>query len=333
MTKIVATRSRLMRASQWKTLILGVTAALLAATGFLGEAGETAQGPAPALKALSFPAPKGYVCYRATAPIQIDGRLDEESWKAAPWTDAFVDIQGDVRPRPRFQTRGKMLWDDTYFYVGALLEEPHVWGTLTKHDSVIFQDNDFEIFIDPDGDNQEYYEIEINALNTEWDLFLKKAYRDGGPAINEWEIPGLKTAVHVSGTLNNLKDTDQSWSVEFAIPWKVLAEFAHRPRHPGTGTSGGSISPELNGSTGSSAASTSRCPTTPRTIGSGRPRGPSTCTGPNAGGTSSSRPLPPAKRPTNPTRPANFEIDSCRSITLKEAISRKTSGGQQILTT
>ena len=118
--------------------------------------------------------------------------------KTAPWTDAFVDIEGDVRPRPRFHTRAKMLWDDTYFYVAALLEEPHVWGTLTKHDSVIFQDNDFEIFIDPDGDNQEYYEIEINALNTEWDLFLKKAYRDGGPAMNEWEIPGLKTAVHVT---------------------------------------------------------------------------------------------------------------------------------------
>ena len=69
-----------------------------------------------------------------------------------------------------------MLWDDNYFYIAEQLEEPHVWATLTKHDSVIFQDNDFEVFIDPDGDNQEYYEIEINALNTDWDLLLKKAY-------------------------------------------------------------------------------------------------------------------------------------------------------------
>jgi Carbohydrate family 9 binding domain-like len=235
MTKIVATRLRLMQASQWTALFFGVMAAVLAATGFRGNAGATNQGPAPAVKAPSFPAPKGYVCNRAITPIQLDGRLDDDAWKAAPWTDAFVDIQGEIRPRPRFQTRAKMLWDDTYFYVAALLEEPHVWGTLTKHDSVIFQDNDFEIFIDPDGDNQEYYEIEINALNTEWDLFLKKAYRDGGPAINEWEVPGLKTAVHVAGTLNDLKDNDQSWSVEFAIPWKVLAEFAHRPTPPGDG--------------------------------------------------------------------------------------------------
>jgi Carbohydrate family 9 binding domain-like len=179
--------------------------------------------------------PRGYVCYRAQAPIQIDGRLDEDAWKAAPWTDAFVDIEGNLRPRPRFQTRAKMLWDDSYFYVAALLEEPHVWGTLARHDSVIFHDNDFEVFIDPNGDNHEYYEIEINALNTEWDLFLKKAYRDGGPAIDEWEIPGLKTAVHVSGTLNNATDVDTSWSVEFAIPWKALSEFAHRVVPPRDG--------------------------------------------------------------------------------------------------
>jgi len=194
-----------------------------------------ASSPRSATKAELAYAPKGYVCYRALAPIHIDGRLDDDAWRTAPWTDPFVDIQGDARPRPRFQTRAKMLWDDTYFYVAALLEEPHIWGTLTKHDSVIFQDNDFEIFIDPDGDNHEYYEIEINALNTEWDLFLKKPYRDGGPAQNEWEIPGLKTAVHVAGTLNNLRDTDTSWSVEFAIPWKALAEFAHRPAPPRDG--------------------------------------------------------------------------------------------------
>jgi hypothetical protein len=191
--------------------------------------------PPTAAKGPSLPAPKGYVCSRAPGPLAIDGRLDDDGWKAVPWTDPFVDIEGDSRPRPRFQTRAKMLWDDTYFYVAAVLEEPHVWGTLTKHDSVIFQDNDFEVFIDPDGDNHEYYEIEINALNTEWDLFLRKPYRDGGPAINEWEIPGLKTAVHVKGTLNNPTDTDTSWSVELAIPWKVLGEYAHRPVPPRDG--------------------------------------------------------------------------------------------------
>jgi cellulose/xylan binding protein with CBM9 domain len=179
--------------------------------------------------------PRDYVCYHTIGPMKIDGVLDEASWLTAPWTQEFVDIEGDGRPKPRFRTRAKMLWDDYYFYVGAELEEPHVWGTLTNHDAVIFHDNDFEVFIDPNGDNHEYYEFEINALNTSWDLFLKKPYKDGGPAMNQWEIPGLKTAVRVKGTLNHSSDRDEGWTVEIAFPWKVLAEYAHRRTPPGEG--------------------------------------------------------------------------------------------------
>jgi ketosteroid isomerase-like protein len=179
--------------------------------------------------------PRGYVCYRAQKPPKIDGRLDDPAWQLAPWTDDFVDIEGDRRPKPRFRTRAKMLWDAQYFYIAAELEEPHVWGTLTRHDSVIFNDNDFEVFIDPDGDNHDYYEFEINALNTSWDLFLPRPYKDDGRADNGWDIPGLKTAVHVAGTLNDPSDRDTGWSVEIAIPWDALREFAHRPTPPRDG--------------------------------------------------------------------------------------------------
>lgn len=179
--------------------------------------------------------PEGYVCHHTTQPIVIDGRLDDADWERAPWTREFQDIAGDAKPKPRFRTRARMLWDDQYFYIAAELEEPHVWGVLTNHDAVIFQDNDFEVFIDPDGDTHEYYEFEMNALNTGWDLFLKKPYKDGGTASNEWEIPGLKTALQVQGTLNLAADRDRSWTLEIAFPWKALGEFANRPVPPGEG--------------------------------------------------------------------------------------------------
>jgi Carbohydrate family 9 binding domain-like len=73
---------------------------------------------------------RSYDCLRAPTPVQIDGRLDDPAWSRAPWTADFVDIEGKDKPAPRFRTRVKMLWDDRYFYVGAWLEEPHVWGTL-----------------------------------------------------------------------------------------------------------------------------------------------------------------------------------------------------------
>ncbi len=152
--------------------------------------------------------PRGYVCYRGT-PV-IDGRLDQPVWEAVPWTEDFVDIEGDAKPRPRLRTRAKMLWDDDYFYVGAELTEPHIWGSFTKHDSYIFtEDPDFEVFIDPDGDSHEYAEFEINALNTGWDLLLTRPYKDGGSAIDSWDIHGLKSKVHVEGTINDPSDTDR----------------------------------------------------------------------------------------------------------------------------
>jgi hypothetical protein len=178
--------------------------------------------------------PKGYVCPRATAPIILDGRLDKPVWNDAPWTDYFVDIEGARKPTPRFNTRAKMLWDDEYLYVGAYLEDPHVWGTLTEKNSIIFNDNDFEIFIDPDGDNHNYYEFEINALGTIWELSLDKPYRDGGPIHRGDNMPGLKTAVHIDGSLNDPADTDRGWSVEVAIPWTGLGRYG-RPGAPETG--------------------------------------------------------------------------------------------------
>lgn len=179
--------------------------------------------------------PKHYTAHRASAAPIIDGKLDDPAWRNAPWTDLFVDIEGDARPKPRLDTRVKMLWDDKYLYVAADLKEPHVWGTLTAHDSVIFHDPDFEVFIDPNGDSLEYYEFEINALGTYWDLFLPKPYKQGGKASNAWEIPGLKSAVWVDGTINDARDSDRGWTVELAFPWSVLGEYAHRPAppHPG----------------------------------------------------------------------------------------------------
>src|SRR5258706_1343557 len=170
--------------------------------------------------------PRHYICYRARAPIAIDGQSNEASWGDAPWTEDFADIEGPPKPAPRFRTRAKMLWDDQNLYVYAELEEPHVWGTITKKNEVIFYDNDFEVFIDPDGDNHNYYEFEMNALNTIWELTLVKPYRDGGPAHLGTNLEGLRSAVHVRGTFNKSADTDRGWSVEIALSLTSLARYA-----------------------------------------------------------------------------------------------------------
>ncbi|MCB0554438.1 MAG: carbohydrate-binding family 9-like protein [Phaeodactylibacter sp.] len=180
-------------------------------------------------------APRQYVCYRAAGPITIDGQADEASWQAAPWTEDFVDIEGELKPAPTYRTRAKILWDENYLYFAATIEEPHLWATITERDAVMYGNDDFEIFIDPDGDGQLYYEFEMNANNAIWDLLLTQPYRVDTirpKYINNWDIKGIKTAVHLVGTLNDPSDEDQSWNVEVAMPWSALKEMAPGARMP-----------------------------------------------------------------------------------------------------
>ncbi len=171
--------------------------------------------------------PRTYAVPKIDDYIYIDGELSETEWLFAAWTDHFVDIEGGDMPEPRLKTQVKMLWNDYYLYIGARLVDPHIWGTLQKRDSVIFHDNDFEVFIDPDGDTHNYFELEINALGTVWDLLLLHPYREGGQvAIDSWDIPGLQSGVFVDGTVNDPLSRDKAWYVELGIPWDVLGECA-----------------------------------------------------------------------------------------------------------
>lgn len=185
------------------------------------------------LMATLFAQPLGVnVPYTETPPV-IDGRVEEACWQDATKLTPFVDIQGDSQPAPRYGTDVRLLWDDTYFYVAGILQEPNVQASLTKHDSIVYHDNDFEIFIDPDGDGHNYYEIEINATNTIFDLFLQRPYRTRGPVLFTWDTPGLRSATAVQGTINDATDTDTSWSFEMAIPQSAVAFEFEKPMKEG----------------------------------------------------------------------------------------------------
>ena len=165
--------------------------------------------------------PRTHTAYKTNFSINIDGKVNESIWEKANWTSNFIDIEGV--DDPKYQTKIKMLWDEDFFYILADIKEPNIWADITERDAIIFHNNNFEIFLDPNGNTHNYYEIEINALNTIWDLFLTKPYRElNSSVINDWNITGLKSAIGINGTLNNPNDIDKGWIVEMAIPWSAF---------------------------------------------------------------------------------------------------------------
>ena len=177
--------------------------------------------------------PPQYVVYRTIDDIHIDGKLDESSWDNAEWTRKFTHIIFEGYKNPNLATRAKMLWDDEFIYFAGDIEEPNIYGHLTKNDTVICLESDFEIFIDADSDSRNYIEIEFNALGTVWDITYTKELDKGAfpksfpmiPGTEPWDVKGLRIAVRTDGTVNYPYDVDEGWMFECRIPWSSLQEM------------------------------------------------------------------------------------------------------------
>ncbi|MBQ3954729.1 MAG: carbohydrate-binding family 9-like protein [Clostridia bacterium] len=174
-------------------------------------------------------------CVRAEGkPGPLDGDLTKPFWQRGEWLEEFHDIEGDSLPRPWKKTRVKVLWDEEALYVGAELSDDTIWATVTERDDVIFADNDFEVFLAPQQSGHRYYELELNALNTVWDLYMERPQRDRVRRINSWDIRGLETAVKIDGRLNDPTADNRGWSVEMKLPWYSFRESeadSVRPSH------------------------------------------------------------------------------------------------------
>lgn len=173
--------------------------------------------------------------------ITIDGKADDRAWASAASTGTFVDVSTG-RPNTSFPVNGsaKMAWDDENLYVLLEVKDPDVTGYFTSKDEqpkdwtatgqpMTWTKHTSEIMIDPDGDgdNVNYYEIQINAQNkvfkSQFDGYNRPKTEPQGPFGHEDWDPKMKTAVVVKGTLDQHGDKDEGYTVEAQIPWKAFS--------------------------------------------------------------------------------------------------------------
>ncbi|MFO0572614.1 MAG: carbohydrate-binding family 9-like protein [Polyangia bacterium] len=186
--------------------------------------GENAKPPPP---------PKRLIVRKLKAgqAITLDGKLDEAAWNDAASTGPFVGTMDGSAPQQA--SSAKALWDSENLYVAFDFQDSDVWGTLDKHDDKLWTQEAAELFIDADGDQQTYVELQVSPRNVTFDSWLP-AYRQND---NAWDAP-MKTAVQVSGTLDKRGDKDTGWTVEMQIPLAAvkgrLAQMKNVPPQPGT---------------------------------------------------------------------------------------------------
>jgi len=174
-----------------------------------------------------------YDVTRTTAPVTLDGRLDEGDWKRAKEAVLTETNTGDPVP---LKSTVRMLWDDDYLYVGFYCEDPDAWATFVNEDDPMWSEEVVELFIDPEGNGYSYYEHEINPVNAKVDLFIINAGRRLNGRFTgwkDWDFEDIRSAVFVDGDGKNAGTNDTYWSVEVAVPFEDLWEMPEVPPKDG----------------------------------------------------------------------------------------------------
>lgn len=175
--------------------------------------------------------------------MTIDGKADEPAWEKAASTGDFVDVFTGM-PNPRLPVQGKvrLLWDDTSLYALFDVKDSSIRGGFPTDakDPHLWERDTVEIMIDPDGDgdNKDYYEIQINPQNLVFDSqFDDYNQPRGGPTgpfgHQEWTA-GLQSAVVLRGKIDDDVEKDEGYVVEAKIPWASFTKAGKVPPVPGT---------------------------------------------------------------------------------------------------
>lgn len=180
-------------------------------------------------------APATFTVVKTTEKITLDGKLDEAAWKNAPvHVTSFADVSGSLPPLERQRVLAdkfeeayvKVLYDDEYIYIGAVLTDNDVVSLAPKgkDQTYLYRIADtMEVFIWP-AKGQHYWELYSTPTNNKTGFF----FPSGGmtfmaPLMEEAPImPGLDVASTVQGKLNDQSSFDKSWTTEMRISIKEL---------------------------------------------------------------------------------------------------------------
>lgn len=164
--------------------------------------------------------------YKISKEVAVDGDLSD--WNS-PFSSAFVVHNSGGKASQN--TFVSLLWNDDSLYIAFRCVDSAIVGGIREKDAEIFKTDDLvELFIDADGDRQNYLELGVNAFSSNYDMVINcvSTFCGGWKTNISFNILEIETVSKI---------TTEGYVTEIKIPFSSLEKISEGNfKKPLTGT-------------------------------------------------------------------------------------------------
>lgn len=149
---------------------------------------------------------------KVTAPPKLDGRLDDPIWQKAVPIAGFKQREPDEGQDASERTTVRIAYDQANLYIGAVLDDSvpaEIRASELRRDNTLDSDDTFSVLLDTYHDHRNAFVFRVNPRGTRFDALVRNESRF---YYADWDEQWTAAAVL----------TETGWSVEIAIPFKIL---------------------------------------------------------------------------------------------------------------
>jgi hypothetical protein len=154
----------------------------------------------------------------------IDADLAILVWDDLPQLSPFILADGSGPARQ--QTVARLCYNAQALYIRYDCDDRDIWGTYTRRDEPIYDEEVVEIFIGPgEADPVRYYEFQVspNGVLLDARIYNPTSQRPELEVDTAWNCPGIRWHAERDDAAN-------SWSAVLVIPWAAVAPPGDLPR-------------------------------------------------------------------------------------------------------
>ena len=160
---------------------------------------------------------------RATASFGSKTPIDALGWERIAAVRPFLLVDGSGEALQRTELR--ICHDPRSLYVRFECSDRDIWGTWSRRDDPIYQEEAVEVFLAPgEDDPADYFEFEVSPMGVLFDATVhnragKRADMRTDP---RWDCPGIEW--------NAVVDREaRTWRAHLAIPWASISQGGGTP--------------------------------------------------------------------------------------------------------